>query len=398
MIIIISPLYDSHYLSKIYYPVDKSINNSESCLTPVEKIAFPVGIPLNKSDEVKIIPPQGEWVKKATIPEDISHWTPSLLLVGNEIWVYNIGENLLIFNLETNKWKEIKNFDSKQIIPNTIFNTKNGQLFGFDFFLQMKTGESQYLISIYNKNTSKFEQIPDESNNLAKVTAYGFPLTIAEDTNGELWFFGYGYKDKTFSLYSYDPVNNLLIQRQDLLKGDTYIGPVISPNQDVWFYQRSENKLFYYSIKDKTMNTYYGLPDFTQLIHDRKSVMTLFFDTDGQLLVDNLGWINFSDPTNPLWYEIIPSPEFVTDQADYYTDNPEGFRPKTRYALERPLHIFQSSDGNLWYSVYHGIIRLDRKTEQWCKISTGFSEVVEDSQNNLWIVLPDGVYSEHIQS
>jgi ligand-binding sensor domain-containing protein len=158
----------------------------------------------------------------------------------------------------------------------------------------------------------------------------------------------------------------------------------------IWYYEGEQKKLFVYSPVTREAQPYYGIPNFERI----GSPADLFFDRDGRLWVDNKGWLDFTGMGKPTWYEIIPSTAFLTDQGAFKTDDVEG--PLNRYGFSRPIYIFQSSNGWMWFTTLNGIIRLDFEKEEWCLFTNGSSLVAEDNNGYIWISVFDKLYKYHL--
>jgi hypothetical protein len=148
--------------------------------------------------------------------------------------------------------------------------------------------------------------------------------------------------------------------------------------------------LFIYSPVAHESRVYYGPPSLERV----GTPGTLYFDREGRLWLSNKGWLDFKDPANPVWYEIIPSAVFLTDNGEFVGDNPEGSR--SRYGWREPSKIYQSSNGWYWFTA-DGIIRLDPQEAEWCRFTTGRSPVVEDEDGYLWIVVYDKLYKYDLE-
>ena len=115
-------------------------------------------------------------------------------------------------------------------------------------------------------------------------------------------------------------------------------------------------------------------------------IYSLYVDRGGRLWLDDRGWIDFSNPRDPVWNTVIRSPVFINNVVS----------PEDQYNWDRPNHIYQSSDGLYWFSGAVGMVRFDSETGEWCKFTTGSSPITEDNQGNLWIAVYGKLYRYHL--
>lgn len=116
---------------------------------------------------------------------------------------------------------------------------------------------------------------------------------------------------------------------------------------------------------------------------DLRDALNLYVDRMGRLWVDDRGWLDFSNPNNPQWHKVVRSPVFLSDAIS----------PENQYGWSRPYQMFQSSDGAYWFSDANvGMVRLNPRTGEWCKFTTGDSSITEDKQGNLWIAVFGKLY------
>ncbi len=61
--------------------------------------------------------------------------------------------------------------------------------------------------------------------------------------------------------------------------------------------------------------------------------------------------------------------------------------------LSTPKILLESADGKLWFHHENGMISLDPKKGEWCWFTTYQSNIVEDSQHNLWMIADGKLYT-----
>jgi streptogramin lyase len=337
----------------------------------------------------------------ASLPESLGGYIPGVVTRSEEVWIDAGFDTKKVFRYHTDsrRWQTYNSIDGIAAMPEALFVSRDGTLWG----IGVDTFGPEFaprlpLLSRYDEKNDRFEFIIDVDGILVGIGLLRNLLPISEDQTGLLWFFGSRYGDDglgddSVGLYSFDPATLKAEKRISLPRGYPYTGPVAGPDGMIWYYNGSgeRGKLFTYSPITREVQPYYGIPSFERI----GSPISLFFDQDGRLWADNKGWLYFADPENPIWYEIIPSTAFLTDQGAFRTDDVEG--PRSRYGFTPPIHISQSSNGWMWFTTLDGTIRLDLENEEWCLFTTGSSPVVEDDEGNVWISVFDKLYKYQLE-
>jgi ligand-binding sensor domain-containing protein len=136
------------------------------------------------------------------------------------------------------------------------------------------------------------------------------------------------------------------------------------------------NVLFYYDPKTtKIMPVQQFSPSFFP---------NVYADPAGRLWLGGLGW---RDPDKITWYQLVPSPIFITN-VQY-----EALAPM----LQTPSVDLASSDGRVWFSSDNGMAWMDLQKEQWCWFTTYQSNIVEDAGHNLWMIADRKLYKNPLQ-
>jgi len=355
-----------------------------TCILPVEKIAYPIGISPYPEKEISQIGPLGSWQFQASLPEPSEKGDASQLVArSSDLWILPLfSTKAFRYSTDTDEWQIYNTIDGFTVVPQNIFLAEDGTLWGFGTIT--KNLDSQINISFlsqYNENNDQFEFVQDTDGLLDEILVISFPARLSEDDKGIFWFFGSLPGGDDVGLYSFDPSTRKATKHLSLPIGFVYAGPVVDRDGIIWFYhgEPEEGQLLKYSPTTHRIQPYIGLPNFDEL----GDISLLFFDQEGNLWLDNKGWLDFtSDPANPVWYKMIQSPVFLTDRGG----------GEAKYGWLTPFHISQSSNGWFWFTTIDGTIRLDLKRGEWCKFTTGSSPVVEDKDGNLWVVVFDKLY------
>lgn len=360
----------------------------ESCIPPVEKLAYPIGIPPSNEKNPEV-GPLGDWQLQSSLPEPSKRENaPQIIARSNEVWVLPLDE-MKIFRYSTNtrEWKIYNTIDSFSVAPRNLLLARDGILWGIGTVTDSFDSQENFsLFSWYNEKNDQFEFVKDVDGLLDKVLVNSSPEYISEDESGLLWFFGSLPEGNDVGLYSFNPSTQKSEKHLSLPNGLIYAGPVITRDGIIWFYSGgSERQLLTYLPTTRQVQPHLGLPNLDELGH----IWILFVDRNGRLWLDNKGWLEFQGSASPVWYKLIPSPVFLTDNGWFQS---LGDGAPSRYGWELPLAISQSSNGWYWFTTFHGTIRLDPVKEEWCLFTTGSSPVVEDENGNLWIVVFGKLY------
>jgi hypothetical protein len=360
------------------------------CIPPVVNIAYPVDIPKSLNGESNDIFPLGDWKFEANLPEESNGSIPQIITKSQEVWVLSDElEYVYSYSTETKKWEGYNTIENVSAVPRSLFLSKDETIWGFGVSSSgVDANDKIPLISRYNENSDQFEFVTDIDGVLLDLRLIRIPPNVSEGQDGLLWFFGSRIGDIGVGLYSFNPSSLKVEKWLYWSSNHSYTGPVVSPEGLIWYFQGDLNNQHLHSFSHDTeeIQTYYGIPDFERVGRP----INLYFDHEGRLWADNKGWLDFENPDNPVWYEIIPNPVFLTDQGAFHPDTIDGSISK--YGFSPSVYISQSSNGWLWVTTFHGTIRLDLEEGIWCKFTTGSSPVVEDGEGYVWIVIFDKLY------
>ena len=368
------------------------IDSDSVCIPPVAELAYPLGIPKPLDAKAEEISPKGGWQLQASLPESLGDYLPQIAIKEKEIWILaNMANKVFRYQADTDGWKSYNTIDDYPVAPRNIF-VSHGTVWGLgQIFPDFDSVRDYPFLSYYNATTDQFEFVTDVDGILDNVSTLSDPMEVTSDSVGLLWMFVYGEDD--VGLYSFNPETRKAEKHISLKQGALYYGPAIAPNGDIWFVDGWEDRLAIYSPVTHESQLYYGVPSLERVGIPEP----LYFDREGRLWLSNKGWLDFKDPANPVWYEIIPSAVFLTENGEFLIDILEGPRARySRYGWVEPSEIYQSSNGWYWFTA-DGIIRLDPQKAEWCRFTTGRSPVVEDKDGYLWIVVYDKLYKYDLE-
>lgn len=376
-------------------------HSEDSCLPPIVTFEFPVGsirdgqTPSLRKDTL----PSGAWKKQAKLPENFNFHRYNNIVTSsdNDVWLTgDIGQKRVVIRYDQGlkSWTVYGSIEGNETIaPKTLFLSLDGTIWGIDN--HDENGRSNHdanlsLLSRYTQETDQFEFMGDLNSATEEFDDFLHLIRIREDQSGNLYLLL--YQKNGHVIYRYKPSSQkldfILMAPQDAWIVDFVIGP----NNKIWMVDAfSEYFLISYDLKTGEFQPYQGTISFVpgdDLVFDNTDRIfgrhILLLDNDGKLWVDDRGWLDGLETTSPSWHRIIRSPLFVVLSLDNVW-NPV-------YYWDRPREMYQSSDGSIWFTSYAGIIRLNPDIGDWCLLTTYYSPVTEDDDQNLWLVADEHLY------
>lgn len=365
--------------------------NREECVPPIGTWSFRGSPPIKSpASPEPVILPSGNWQFISNLP--ITDKSPSIIIArtSNEVWVnFSPRSELWRYSVNSNEWKEYSEVDKfSGSSPNISFLRSlgaDGKLWSFAYIQKTPT-EGYGGISFYNEKTDRFELIDYDQKT---ASAYEFRWSgVEQDQNGVFWIMAQEIKQKPpfggpRALFSLDPVTGKFEQHGDFQWSG---GLAVGPDGNVWivtnnnYSEYPHDKLVQFN---PSTNEFHSYPD----IELPYNTAAIYFDRSGRLWVVNFpssddGWVDLSDPNKPVFYVIIPQPEFLSriqvgnDQLNVWG----------------AVAPYQSSDGTLWFVIEKGLVKLNPQTNEWCKVTNGESVFTEDDQGNMWLAVSGKLY------
>lgn len=240
--------------------------------------------------------------------------------------------------------------------------------------------ETVPVLSRFSENTRRFElaegvlEIP-----LVQERDYFNSTKIVLDDHNIFWIFA-----ENDGIYRYDPVTQTTERQVDLPNSQVY-AVSLSPDGSIYFeknrwdggltYRLAENTLFQFFTETGAIAPI-DIPDdewplFTGLLADRS----------GRLWLGSIGYRDLDGR----WHLLHPNPnEFFDHLGQYYWFPPSLIR--------------ESSDGRLWFARFldtgevDGAAWYDPSTGEGCMFTNQYAEVVEDSEQQLWLMADGTLY------
>ena len=351
-----------------------------------------------------IIPPTSPWQAALDMPTPKNQGNISLYkreinvmrVAGGhaEIWVRNFFQNYptyvysySVYSSDTQKWREVSGevADHSEVFVAGLFVAHDGSLWGQNSWEALVRARPRPesltaypLLSKYNEETGRFEF--DQSVKGIPAGWYSDDLgTIMDEIllgpDGVFWFLV--HKD---AIYSYNPTTHAVRRHAEIPDQEVRYA-TIAPDGKIYYNivtPPSQKGLFYFNPETGEVK---GI-DLTYSVYD-SYLPRVFVDHSGRLWLGGLGW---REPDERTWYRLLPSPIFIVNGSE---------DPSTYW--QNPSLLIESSDGRFWFSSDNGMAWLDLQKEEWCWFTTYQSNIVEDQQNNLWMMADGKLYKYQLK-
>jgi len=383
------------------------------CIPPIATFAFPSDGWIDAEEPKDVLPP-APWQKVSTVPmpfpaDELSGSSVFLELTrtvdgATEIWALvnwgkkssqnsfpntdpdENGHSIYVYNTATRKWREVPTMIEEG--PAEIFKLYPGS----DGVIWAKasrdlifTGwhmpdDPPYVFGKYNEAKNRFEPLNFPGKVPAGNGSYYRDQFWLFDTAGPI----YSLDFKTLEIKQYLDLKTIKssyrIPEYYLTRDDS-----IAFLEDGSFYFLDENPYENYNHVlpmrhfDPKTNTLSGYPEIQ--LKNGPPFRNIYADRLGNLWVSDQGWMDKAGN----WYELIPSPVFITTRMVGIS-----------IIWEHPHILLRSSDGRVWYEATNGVVSLDPQKGEWCWFTTYYSDIVEDADRNLWMVADGGLYRNRL--
>lgn len=375
--------------------------SEDSCIPPLEDVVYSTGLNPSKPVPGKdlIVAPPLPWESVSALPERWMGWGGLFSRTVNghvEIWVTNGADwdknpdgelrtfIFLIYRPDAGKWKKVSAMVSESnVAVGSLFTAKDGSLWGGIGNLGfLPSPEAKSPLAKYNEQMGKFEFANEASDIPARRTdpqgaEFFFWNVILQDTDGVFWILV--HKN---GIYRFDPTTNQSEKYADTPNIE-WGNAAISSNGDIYYLDKGSDLTFINNIND--------LPVF-RFDTKTKTIERIGIDLEpwpryfAGMLVDHknrlwLGGNGFREPDGN-WYQIHRSPVFIVNAAE--DNSSERWLP--------PKILMESSDGRLWFDSLNGTTWFDLNKKKWCWFTTYRSNMVEDSEHNLWMIADGKLY------
>ena len=353
-------------------------NDSETCMSPLFDDAIPMGeesfvIADAIQDDIILIPPN-TWNKKAVLPlHDLSfqaiHFTGAE--ESEELWFRNFkdsGISYWTFSPIKKEWEEKVSYSSEH---EYFFDTQN-QLWLFT----SENSTLEFLMFDKKLNTlvSMFE-IPHQEY-------FSWYLRYSYSPTHNLWLLTHNHETNSSGLFLVDLESGELTNPRRPEEGSLDIS-----NNWITLKTDQKGRLFTLNI-DGIVERFNvstgeiarrGIPTAMDILD--LSSRDFFFTQDDRVLLDDRAIFDNGEYLSNL-HVIFRSPVFITKIFN-------GVQP---FVWESPEPQAETEDGRIWYKSNRGLAWHQPETGEWCMFTSAKSNIVKDSQGNLWIVYDNALY------
>lgn len=373
------------------------------CLETFETFAYG-----SYSQNPRVIEPSANssWHRVVSLPSLINQDFPIFNQVSvtrrvdgyEEVWITGNGVDFAVYDLHRQEWVLIShNVFSTDYVVGKLFVGNDGAIWGQNIpIAQQGNREAQDipLLSRFNEITDRFE-VPENTirgsvhpQRVDQFLQSTLPDVIA-DNNGIFWII-----ISNDGIYQFNPVTETYEKQVNLEfsvnqvavseDGDFYFLSLNTPiQQSATFRERltlPPNSIWHYSLESRSF-TLIDLPD-----SDWPKFNGMLVNHSGQLW---LGAIGFRD-LDYTWYLVHPNTDEYLDNAGNYRWGP-------------PRLLTESSDGRLWYVRYtdgsgDGTAWYNPQSGDGCLIMNLATNIVEDSNQQLWMVANGNLYRYSLNS
>ncbi|MBI5296709.1 MAG: hypothetical protein HY869_14620 [Chloroflexi bacterium] len=416
LVIFAIPTWIGYSVVKYFSPTETIIPyTNDECFASFEDFAYAVpDVASNQTKDFSL----SQWKLVAEVPGitiDTNIWSSvsaTRQVNGDtEVWVQrNPSASLYmeeesrkykfhVFQVNKQEWKTVPaEIGDSHLFIDTLFVRSDGTLWGRNIWSFVSEMSNQPVLSRYNDETERFEvvgatrAIPNGTKDADPYTA-DLPQWAKTflDSQGVFWFVV--EKD---AIYSFDVTNQIVKRHADL--SNIYVDDA---------YQSTDGKIYIWRYPNDPT---YSMPSFklgkgeilrfdpeTSLMETIASpemywpkAGNLWVDTSDRLWMGAIGW---RDPDGT-WHEIYPRPFLYF--ANMNTGN-------FRWGSPAKI-VFESSDGRLWFrriideDADWGMAWLDPQTMQGCWFTSEYTDIEEDQDHNLWMVVNRKLYKSQLPS
>ncbi|MBN2115480.1 MAG: hypothetical protein JW730_02855 [Anaerolineales bacterium] len=387
-------------------PAIASTPNNNSCISPITSLAYPID-GYSKSMQIDQTEPLLPWQVEKDIPQPLPLNQLSYNFIEpqfvrtvrgeTEVWLMStwgakddnsFKHTIYVYQTNSKSWHEVSSIIDEvpaEIVhlylgtDGTIWASASreiGHAYGYSAYAK---STPKFVFGVYDEEKSKFELLDFPER---------VPLGPIAFNNDKFWIFErygpiYDVDPRNLQITKYiDPRTSDLAQSMDLpehlVSSDNAL--VFMNDESFYFlddtpkYYTSQDVTLFHFIPEK--NTLEAIPSINRL-EGGPPYTDLFADRSGNLWVSDFGWM---DKTGE-WYQLIRSPVFISTKVE-----------ATPILWEHPQIVLESSNGLLWFRSTNGMVSLDPQKGEWCWFTTYQSNIVEDSDQNLWMIADNKLY------
>lgn len=369
-----------------------------SCIKPFHEFAY---LPDETSRPVPEILPAPPWQVEATIPalENTTYNTLDIQIElartkngKQEIWLFKnpfdsgIGTikregSFVIYHPQTQTWEEVSAIiGGTNLVVRDIFVTSDGNVWGqIGTDQPHSTPTMSPVLARFNESTQRFEAATGGLEITIRLNSglLSHLLEIVLDKQDIFWIFG-----PNDGIYRYDPQTQTTKRQTDLPNKEIdRLSTALASDGSIYFQDKS--------ISEAEEFLFQFIPETGEIV--TLDVLREPWETSSGMLVDRRG---------RLWLGAMGYMETDGSWHLLHRDAPNVWENRSEFLYwSPPTLLFESSNGLLWYTEYHDMERLGEgsawynpETGQGCLFTNIASYIVEDAENQLWIVADGKLY------
>jgi hypothetical protein len=378
--------------------------SDESCIASFDQFAFTV--PKQKGLENRKQVPQAPWQIEAEVPVEGDYLAEVEIsrMVENttEIWLsntlygsdfnYSVSKPIYFLRYlpDAQEWTSVSaQVKHTDIYVDTLFVGPEGEIWGRNVWAYDNPIEQPPVLSKFDEAREEFVlekrmgEIPHGCHHESTTIDELIWDQVVLDQKGNFWIFA--CQD---AVYRFNPESGEVNRHADISGYEMIYQPTISVDGSIFFLQNIlseklvEGHLLRFSPETGTIKE-------VDIQKNRWLIPNgLLIDRRGRLWLDANGWV---DPEGD-WHTLNPRMRalfreiMVSDQWVYYYP-PEVF--------------FESSDGRLWFRIEKsnqgvnyrtGMAWYNPQTSEGCWFTSESTNIIEDSNQNLWMVVDGYLY------
>lgn len=388
---------------EITEPVTTLVN--ETCIDSFDNFAFSTPDIDGPTQEAFL--PGNPWQEASILPKEVQEGDYNIAAIRSspgkvEIWaqpyqpsgIYSADDQVndfWVFKTNEQTWYKISSqVEGSHFFVDKLFITIDGSVWGRNVWEKTENVSNSPVLSRYNDTTNRFEPIPDTSQIPNGVTgidrnATQWPQwdTILLDSSNIFWFFV--YED---GIFSYDPVTSVVTRHASLTNFPKIAQVTLAPDGSIFIRIQTGE----YTLRDGQIYRYTPKTDVIEPIalpHERwPAANSILADHTDRLWLGAFGW---QEP-NGDWKLLHPQiKKFIQLNQKL---------PLWRY-YQPPSVFMASSDGRMWFSIPRseewktlrsGIAWYDPGRNEGCWFTTEGYNVVEDSNETIWLIANRKLY------
>lgn len=381
--------------------------DANECLETFETFAYQV----TRNQIERATPPGLFWQMVSSLPSQINLDFPIINQVEivhqvndrEEIWVMGYSENipvLAIYGIETQEWEVLPRVVyGTDLFVGELFRSYDGTIWGknmWDSQQDSLTGEIPVL-SKFNATTRRFE-VPQGMMQIPIVGEqeyyYGQAISVSPeiiiDEQGAFWIVVNFY-----GIYHYDPIQQTYLRIVELPEFPVNEAVLSTDGSDIYFSRPTDHvdttrELFTLSEGMlQKLDIESGEIEIVNVPNQKWPVFSgMLFDSVGRLWLGSIGYLE----PNGSWSLLHPDPELFFSHAGEYLWSP-------------PRLMMESSDGRLWFQKNldtggenEGTAWYDPATREGCMFTNYPANIVEDANQQLWMVVDGNLYHYSLNS